>query len=48
MAIYMPNDPLVLVEGLYEETLYTGDQLISSPTFPELKLTVNQILQQGL
>lgn len=38
---------LVLVEGLYEETLYTGDQVIPSPTFPELKLTVNQILQQG-
>jgi Uma2 family endonuclease len=36
---------LLLVEGLYEETLYQGDDLIQSPTFPELTLTVNQILQ---
>ncbi len=37
---------LLLVEGLYEETVYQGDARIQSPTFPELVLTVNQILQQ--
>jgi len=38
--------PLLLVEGLYEETVYQGNDQIQSPTFPELALTVNQILQQ--
>jgi Uma2 family endonuclease len=37
---------LLLVEGLYEETVYQGDDSIQSQTFPELALTVNQILQQ--
>jgi Uma2 family endonuclease len=37
---------LLLVEGLYEETVYQGDDPIKSQTFPELMLTVNQILQQ--
>lgn len=37
---------LLLVEGLYEETVYRGDDRIQSQTFPELILTVNQILQQ--
>lgn len=37
---------LLLVEGLYEETVYQGNQMIQSLTFPELALTVNQILQQ--
>ncbi|NJL41207.1 MAG: Uma2 family endonuclease [Leptolyngbyaceae cyanobacterium RM2_2_4] len=36
---------LLLVEGLYEETVYRGDDPIQSQTFPELILTVNQILQ---
>jgi Uma2 family endonuclease len=35
---------LFLVEGLYEETVYQGDDSIQSQTFPELRLTVNQIL----
>lgn len=37
---------LLLVEGLYEETVYQGDDPIQSETFPELVLTVNQVLQQ--
>lgn len=37
---------LLLVEGLYEETIYQGDDQIQSQTFPELTLTVNQILRQ--
>lgn len=37
---------LLLVEGLYEETVYQGNDAIDSQTFPDLKLTVNQILQQ--
>jgi Uma2 family endonuclease len=37
---------LLLVEGLYEETIYCNDDLIASQTFPDLKLTVNQILNQ--
>lgn len=36
---------LLLVEGLYEETEYKGDDQIVSQTFPELILTVNQVLQ---
>lgn len=36
---------LLLVEGLYEETEYRGDAQIVSPTFPELMLTVDQVLQ---
>lgn len=34
-------------EGLYEETLFTEEQPIESPTFPELNLTVEQILATG-
>ncbi|NJR62217.1 MAG: Uma2 family endonuclease [Cyanobacteria bacterium CRU_2_1] len=37
---------LLLVEGLYEETIYQGDDPIKSQIFPELILTANQILQQ--
>jgi Uma2 family endonuclease len=37
---------LLLVDGLYEETVYQGDERIQSPTFPELVLTTNQVLQQ--
>ncbi|MCL1463426.1 Uma2 family endonuclease [Argonema galeatum] len=35
---------LLLVEGFYERTEFTGNQTIVSPTFPELTLTVEQIL----
>jgi Uma2 family endonuclease len=35
---------LLLVEGFYEVTEFTGDQVIISQTFPELTLTVEQIL----
>jgi len=34
-----------LVEGLYEEIEYRGDDQMVSQTFPELVLTVNQVLQ---
>lgn len=34
-------------EGLYEETLLTSNQPIASPTFPELNLTVAQVLAAG-
>jgi Uma2 family endonuclease len=37
---------LVWVEGLYEETIYQGDEVLQSQVFPELRITVNQILQQ--
>lgn len=37
---------LLLVEGLYEETVYRGAEVLQSQLFPELTLTVNQILQQ--
>jgi Uma2 family endonuclease len=36
---------LLLVEGLYEETVYQDDELLQSQIFPALTLTVNQILQ---
>ena len=35
---------LQLVDGLYETTEFTGDMAIKSATFPELKLTFEQIL----
>ena len=35
---------LLLVEGFYELTEFTENQVIVSPTFPELALTVEQIL----
>jgi Uma2 family endonuclease len=34
-------------DGLYEELVFTGTQVISSKTFPDLKLTVSQILAAG-
>ena len=34
---------LVLDEGLYEETVFTGEQKLISPAFAELKLTPQQI-----
>jgi len=33
------------VEGLYEEQVFTGDEVIFSPLFSEVKLTVNEILK---
>ncbi|NET66161.1 MAG: Uma2 family endonuclease [Moorea sp. SIO1G6] len=38
---------LVLEEGLYQETVLTGNQRLTSPTFPELMLTVEQVLTAG-
>jgi Uma2 family endonuclease len=37
----------VLVDGEYEIQRLRGDQLIASPTFPELKLTAAQVLSAG-
>ncbi|MEH2068371.1 MAG: Uma2 family endonuclease [Nostoc sp.] len=38
---------LILVDGLYEETKYTGNTTIVSTIFPELQLTAEQVLQTG-
>ncbi len=38
---------LVFNEGLYDEAVFVGDRLLVSPTFPELALTVDQILAAG-
>lgn len=38
---------LLLNEGLYEETVFIESQAILSQTFPELSLTVEQILSAG-
>jgi Uma2 family endonuclease len=38
---------LLWEEGFYEETVLTGSQAIASPTFPNLVLTVDQILTAG-
>ncbi|MEA5447014.1 Uma2 family endonuclease [Leptolyngbya sp. CCNP1308] len=38
---------LTFNEGLYDETVFLGDQPLVSPTFPELSLTVEQILAAG-
>jgi Uma2 family endonuclease len=35
---------LILQNGLYESAEFTTDDVINSPTFPELKLTVSQVL----
>ena len=35
---------LTLVEGFYEEQVFIGNDFVVSPTFPELKLTAEQIL----
>ncbi len=39
---------LTLVEGLYDQEVYRGDQVVLIPTFPELKLTANQIIRAKL
>ncbi|NES19239.1 MAG: Uma2 family endonuclease [Symploca sp. SIO3E6] len=36
---------LILVNGKYQETKFTGNQRIVSPTFPKLELTPAQVLQ---
>lgn len=38
---------LVLDAGLYESTVFTGNQKIMSQIFPELTLTVEQVLAAG-
>jgi Uma2 family endonuclease len=38
---------LTLVDGLYEEIIYQGDQRLLSQMFPKLELTVKQVLQAG-
>lgn len=38
---------LLWEEGLYEETVFRGNQNIVSRTFPELTLTVEQVLAAG-
>jgi Uma2 family endonuclease len=36
---------LTLVDGLYEEAVFNGSQIVQSPTFSNLDLTVEQILK---
>jgi hypothetical protein len=36
-----------LVDGLYEEAIYQGDERLVSQTFSLLELTAKQILQAG-
>lgn len=38
---------LTLVDGLYEEAVFQGSNAITSTTFPDLKLTVAQVLGVG-
>ncbi len=38
---------LLLEEGFYEETVFTADQQIVSPTFPELAIAPEQVLAAG-
>ncbi|AUS99759.1 hypothetical protein CLI64_04775 [Nostoc sp. CENA543] len=38
---------LLLEEGFYEETVFTGDEKIISQTFPELAIAVEQVLKAG-
>ncbi len=38
---------LTLVEGLYEEMIFEGSTAIASSTFPELRLTAQQVLSAG-
>ncbi|MCC3465981.1 MAG: Uma2 family endonuclease [Microcoleus sp. PH2017_06_SFM_O_A] len=47
-----PKQPTIsiyrLIDGEYEVSQFRGDDRIESPTFPELKLTAQQIFQAGL
>ncbi|MFN6480869.1 Uma2 family endonuclease [Nostoc sp. DedQUE07] len=38
---------LILVDGFYEETRFTGNSAIASTIFPELQLTADQVLKAG-
>jgi Uma2 family endonuclease len=38
---------LTLVDGLYEEAVFQGEERLVSPTFPTLELTAKQVLQAG-
>ena len=38
---------LVLTGGRYRETRFTGNSRIVSPTFPELQLTVEEVIWAG-
>ena len=38
---------LLLVEGFYEESVFTGNQQIVSQTFTELSITVEEVLAAG-
>ncbi len=44
-----PKQPIIsiynLIDGEYQVSQFKGDNLIVSPTFPDLSLTVNQIFQ---
>jgi Uma2 family endonuclease len=35
-----------LYEGRYDETVFVGEGVVQSPTFPELTLTVSQVLTE--
>lgn len=36
---------LSLFEGLYNDEVFRGDEVVNIPTFPELKLTANEIIK---
>jgi len=36
---------LSLVEGLYNDAVYRGDEVVQIPTFPDLKMTANEIIK---
>ena len=38
---------LTLVEGLYEGTIFEGSAAIASDTFPQIRLTAQQIITAG-
>ena len=39
---------LILVEGLYDAQEFCGDEVLQSPTFPELTLTPNEVLDPAV
>lgn len=39
---------LTLVEGLYDQEVYRGEEVVFIPSFPNLKLTANQIIRAKL
>ncbi|MBD2491851.1 Uma2 family endonuclease [Aulosira sp. FACHB-615] len=39
---------LILVDGLYEETIFVGNAVIVSSIFPQLELTAEQVLNAGI